>query len=49
MALAVMPYRAFSRAIDMVKAMTPALVAAYTAWVVAPIRPASEAMLTMRP
>ncbi len=44
-----MPWRATSRAIVFVNAMTPPFVAEYTASPEEPTRPASEAMLTMRP
>ncbi len=48
-ALSVMPERAISRAIVLVKAMMPPLHAEYTASIDEPTRPASEAMLITRP
>ena len=47
--LTVIPWRAISRASVFVNAMTPPLVAEYTASPDDPTRPASEAMFTMRP
>ena len=48
-AFAVIPKRPFSRAIVFVKAITPPFAAEYTAEPFEPTRPASEAMLTIRP
>jgi hypothetical protein len=45
----VIPNRAPSRAITFVKAITPPLAAEYTADPFDPTRPASDAMLTIRP
>jgi hypothetical protein len=47
--LAVIPLRPFSRAIDLVNAMTPPLAAAYTEPPREPSRPASDAMLIILP
>jgi len=46
---AVMPNRAFSLAMDLLKPTAAALVAAYTALPLEPIRPASEDTVTIRP